>query len=77
MGAASCCKPDCLQPLSQKGGYTPSAGHLLIVLLHLQVRSILLFVRGCKKSDLQPATSNFFPFCTCQAENTSECRWTN
>jgi hypothetical protein len=31
------------------------------MLLHLQVGSILLFVRGCTQSDLQPAALNFFP----------------
>jgi hypothetical protein len=31
------------------------------VLLHLQVRPILLFVRGCKYSGLQPTAPNFFP----------------
>jgi hypothetical protein len=58
-------KKNWVQPAANRTICSPShrkkdRPHLQVQQHNLQVGSILLFVRGCKHSSLQPAASNFF-----------------
>lgn len=55
------CKPVCLQSLKKKDRPHPQQQQQLKrYLVDLQVRRVLLFVRGCKHPGLHPACTKFF-----------------